>query len=128
MVDPSQISCDIPLQWKIKIEQIATARKKTSQEIAGEAIALYLGENNEIALTRIQQLEAEVFTLRQNLTQLTTTVHDLQQRLTTAASVMATSPSPMTKKNTQPLTSFSDEEIEDEPDEILYDFLESKDR
>lgn len=127
MVDQSRISCDVPSQWKIKMEEIAAARNKTSEEILSDAIALYLGEDIEITSTRIKLLEAEVSTLRQNMAQLTATVNDLQQRLTTAASIMSVSSSPL--KITAPVSETTPsfyEEMEDEPDEILYDFLESE--
>jgi hypothetical protein len=103
---------NFPQPWQEKIREIAACRNRTSEEIVHEALAQYLGEPTSTLPPRLRAVEIEV-------QQLQTIIQDLQQRLQQAATVITFPPSPQT-----PLaTSDEDDELEDEPDEILYDFL-----
>lgn len=108
------ILANFPPSWQEKIKTIAACRNQTSETIVREALAQYLGESTQ--QSRLQTVETEVQHLQR-------TVQDLQQRLQQAASVISFS-SPL------PTTSGTDEEdaLEDEPDEILYDFLPPEER
>ncbi|MBP0018383.1 MAG: hypothetical protein J7647_12645 [Cyanobacteria bacterium SBLK] len=120
------LTCQISPNWQQKIEKIAADRHKSSEEIVSEAIALYLGEASVNSSDRLLALEGEVAVLKQMLSQLNTTVTLLQQQQAIAKTDLqfktnSTPPLPFP----QPLIDSSfEEEIEDEPDEILYDFLE----
>ena len=128
MREKAVISCEIPVDWQAKIDKLATARSKSSEQIFYEAIALYLGEDIANFDNRFHSLEQEVSTLKDTITQLTVLVQDLQQKLTTAAAIINTQSiqSPPISQNPPPVPSpnFEEAELEDEPDEILYDFLE----
>ncbi len=126
MTEKATFTCQIPLAWKEKIEQIAATRNKRNEEIVQEAIAQYLGEdilNNE---NRLVALQAEVNTQQKELNQLSTTVKNLQQRLQ-AAATMISIPDPVSVVSPPKIAPVQldddDDLIEDEPDEILYDFL-----
>ena len=125
MIDNSSLSYQIPAVWQAKIERLATERNKSPEAIVDEAIALYLGESPEDSNSRLNLLEQEVATLRSTLTVLIATVKGLQQR---SLSKLPTSNFLRTDSTPQSLNSqqaqFFDEETEDEPDEILYGFLQ----
>lgn len=107
-----QLLINFPQSWQKKIEEIAARRNRTSEEVVHEALAQYLGERTSTLHHRLQAVETDIQQLR-------ATIQDLQQRLQQAATVMTfpiSSPTPST-------TSDEDEELEDEPDEVLYDFL-----
>lgn len=120
------LTCQISPNWQNKIEKIAADRNKSSEEIIAEAIALYLGEVGVNSSDRLLALEGEVAVLKQMLSQFNTTVTLLQQQ----QAISNTDPQLNTNSTLplpfpQPLVDSSlEEEIEDEPDEILYDFIE----
>lgn len=127
MPENSMVSCPIPLDWQAKIEVLATQRRKSPEEIVYEAIAHYLGENALTSDNRLSALEVEVSSLHGLVAELSSTVKDLQQGLVTAASSISVAET-KTVNPTQVLQKVDpdlDEDIEDEPDEILYDFLPS---
>ncbi|AFZ14564.1 hypothetical protein Cri9333_3754 [Crinalium epipsammum PCC 9333] len=130
MSENPQVSCQVPPDWKAKIQHLAVLRGKTPEEIIYEALGQYLGEEQSTNETRFNTLEVEVSSLNTNIASLTSTVKDLQQRLVTAASIISipetnSIPAP---KMIQNINSLYQEDLEDEPDEILYEFLDPKDR
>ena len=130
MSENTQVSCQVPFDWKAKIERLAVLRGKTPEEIIYEALGQYLGEEQSTNETRFNTLEVEVSSLNTNIASLTSTVKDLQQRLVTAASIISipeTNSIPVPKM-LQNINSMYQEDLEDEPDEILYEFLDPKDR
>lgn len=120
MVERSIVSCQIPQDWKAKIEQLAALRKQDPSQILFEALAQYLGEDVNTNDTRLNALETEVTALRASISQLEGTVKELQLR----------SPLVPTWNNSTvaSVESFADEEFLDEPDEILIDFLPPEER
>ena len=130
MSENPQVSCQVPPDWKAKIQHLAVLRGKTPEEIIYEALGQYLGEEQSSHENRFHTLEVEVSSLNTNIASLTSTVKDLQQRLATAASIISI---PETNSITAPkmllnVNSMYQEDLEDEPDEILYEFLDPKDR
>lgn len=125
MIENSSLSYQIPSGWQAKIERLAAERNMSPEAIIDEAIALYLGESPENSNSRLNLLEAEVTTLRNTLTTLMATVKGLQQRslskLPTPNFLRTDSTPP---SSTSQESQLFDEESGDEPDEILYDFLE----
>ncbi|MDJ1178488.1 hypothetical protein PJF56_06395 [Roseofilum sp. BLCC_M91] len=109
---------NISQSWKQKIAKIASDRQKTSQEVVQEAIALYLGEVAANSGDRLVALEQEVILLRQMVNQLHTTTTVMRQHQLSTPSSQQT---PVSETLFMPEI---DDDIEDEPDEILYDFLE----
>jgi hypothetical protein len=104
--------------WQEKIAQIASDRQKTSEEVVQEAIALYLGEVAVNSGDRLLALEKEVTLLKQTINQLHTLITVIrQQQLKDTSSQKIPVPETI-------LIPETDEDMEDEPDEILYNFLE----
>ncbi|NJR21297.1 MAG: hypothetical protein HC786_03490 [Richelia sp. CSU_2_1] len=120
MVERSIVSCQIPQDWKAKIEQLAALRKQDPSQILFEALAQYLGEDVNTNDTRLNALETEVTALRASISQLEGTVKELQLR----------SPLVPTWNNSTvaSVESLADEDFLDEPDEILIDFLPPEER
>ncbi|MCU0540931.1 MAG: hypothetical protein MUE44_01925 [Oscillatoriaceae cyanobacterium Prado104] len=120
MAEKSIVSCQIPQDWKAKIEHLAAQRKQESSQIIFEALAQYLGENVNTNDTRLNALEAEVTTLRAAISQLEGIVKELQVR-SPVVSIWSNSAA----ASVGPLV---DEDFIDEPDEILIDFLPPEER
>jgi predicted transcriptional regulator len=121
MTEKSIVSCQIPQDWKVKIEHLAAERKKEPSQIIYEALAQYLGEDVNRNDSRLNALEAEVTALRGSISQLELIVKELQQR-----SHLVSTWSNSSAASVQP---FTDEEfIEEEPDEISIDFLPLEER
>lgn len=112
------IKLNLNPSWQEKIAQIASDRQKTSEEVVQEAIALYLGEVAANSGDRLLALEKEVALLKQTVNQLHTliTVMRQQQLKDTSSQKTAISETVFMPE--------IDEDMDDEPDEILYDFLE----
>ena len=130
MSENPKVSCQVPPDWKAKIEGLAVLRGKTPEEIIYEALGQYLGEEQSTNENRFNNLEVEVSSLNTNIASLTSTVKDLQQRLVTAASIISIpeTNSITPQQRLSNINSLYQEDLEDEPDEILYEFLDPKDR
>ncbi|MGK7924158.1 MAG: hypothetical protein AB4290_02710 [Spirulina sp.] len=118
------VSCRVSQTWQNRIEKIATDRNTSSEEIMTEAIALYLGEASINSRDRLLALEGEVAVLKQMLSQFNNTVTLLQQQqvsrdLSTDSIPRSPVPQPFFENAIA-----ADDDVEDEPDEVLYDFLE----
>ncbi|MDB9515756.1 hypothetical protein PN466_02135 [Roseofilum reptotaenium CS-1145] len=109
---------NISSSWQEKIGKIASDRQKTSQEVVQEAIALYLGEVAANSGDRLVALEREVTLLKQTVNRLHTLVTVMRQQQLSAPSTQQT---PISETVLMPEP---DDDMDDEPDEILYDFLE----
>jgi hypothetical protein len=120
MSDVVKVHCELPLAWKLKLERLAAERKKAPAEVMTEAIAYYLGETVNTNVPRLDHLDSEVTTLRQSLQELTQRLNYVQAIALSRTSGQPTPPPPP-----------SDHEywdVDDEPDEILQDFLDPADR
>lgn len=120
MAEKSIVSCQIPQDWKAKIEHLAAQRKKESSQIIFEALAQYLGEDVNTNDTRLNALETEVTTLRASISQLEGTIEKLQLR----SPVVST----FSNSAAASVESLADGDFIDEPDEILIDFLPPEER
>ncbi|MBE9227545.1 hypothetical protein IQ264_19125 [Phormidium sp. LEGE 05292] len=116
MGEKVKVSCKIPQEWQAKIELLAKERKTQPSKIFYEALGQYLGENANTDDSRLNVLEVEVTMLKRQLAELTIVVKNRQS-----------SSLGMVEKF-QPNTDEDDDFIEDEPDEILYDFLPPEER
>ena len=127
MTETVTVNCQIPQTWKAKIQRLAAERKKELTDIIYEALAQYLGEDVEATNTRLLTLQAEVLMLQKQVAELSTTVKKVQQQLLVPTSPLSIS-NPYTHKPKEITLSEADDLIEDEPDEILYDFLPPEER
>ena len=126
MENNTVVSCEIPNHWQVKLDDLGNARGKSTSQIVYEAIALYLGEDVSTLDNRLIAMEEEVSRLNTSLEQLGSTVQNLQQKLVTAASIIGVTGTNSlgTNKVVESAPNPDEEVWDDEPDEILYDFLE----
>lgn len=124
------VNCKIPSDWKKKIKRLAAERSQSSEEIIYEAIASYLGETTSKTNSRIDTLEKEVSLLHSTIAQLSSSIKKLQQQAIAAASTNNLySTSATERQRTIAALEFDEDDgVEDEPDEILYDFLPPEER
>lgn len=118
------VSCQISSTWQDKIKKIATDRNTSQAEIIGEAIALYLGEVGANSSDRLVKLEGEVAVFKQMLSQLNVTVTRLQQQVNLGSIARSPVSQPRFENAIAKGLEEMEEDIEDEPDEVLSDFLE----
>lgn len=116
MGEKVKINCKIPQEWQAKIELLAKERKTQPSKIIYEALGRYLGENANTDDSRLNILEVEVTMLKRQVAELVILVKNRQ----------ISSLSMVTKA--QQNAEDDDDFIEDEPDEILYDFLPPEER
>lgn len=132
MIEYSRISCQVPSAWKAKLERLATERHRAPEQIFYEAIAQYLGET---AVTEAAERDpmvmfsAEIAVLRQEVSSLRAMIQSATQPFLAQADQSNSSAdiSAAPAMRSTPSSSLTDDdwdEDEDEPDEILYDFLE----
>ncbi|QIZ71848.1 hypothetical protein [Oxynema aestuarii] len=125
MTENFNLNREIPPDWHSKLEEIARLRQTSIDCIVAEAIAQYLGEDTPPHDRRLEVLENRVSQLSQNLDRLQKILSQLQLQNLSDDRDRPLPPSPTTP-TVSPPPNFSpmDEVIYDEPDEILYDFLE----
>lgn len=130
MVENVKVNCQIPQEWKQKIEHLAAERKIEINQILSEAIGQYLGEDPHNADHRLQRLEMQVSILQKDSALLALTVNHLRQQLSAATSLIDRSAAPgnLSQKLQAEQPIDLEDEIEDEPDEILYEFLDPSER
>lgn len=116
MGEKIKVGCKIPQEWLAKIELLAKERKTEPNKIIYEALGRYLGENANTDDSRLNILEVELTMLKRQVAELTILVKNRQ------LSPLGMSP------EVQPNVEDDDDFIEDEPDEILYDFLPPEER
>lgn len=113
--------CRIPLAWQLQLETIAQRSEQSVEQLIYQAIGQFLGqvENNRVepAALDTQHTLDEV---KLQLLTLTTRVTMLERSVGAQAD-MARSLTPVPANETE------EDEIEDEPDEIMVSFLESED-
>lgn len=145
-----RVGCEIPQDWKVKIDTIAAQTGRTSDQVVYEAIARYLQQqdlqqqdlqrqasgNDDLLqplVSRLESLEQEAVVAREALAQvqrLSVKLEQLERAIAFSSPAIATlsnvpiNSSPIAA---HPIDNESDE-IEDEPDEILWDFLEPEQR
>ncbi|BAQ66892.1 hypothetical protein [Geminocystis sp. NIES-3709] len=126
MNKPLTIKLDLPSEWLDKIENLAKEKQQPLDQLITDILGQYLGYNLEN--TRLDRLEKQ----HQDLTNRLETLEDkdyqlekLQYRFEIIEKLIA---SLQTQVISRPLDlinhSLMIEEVEDEPDEILTDFLQ----
>jgi hypothetical protein len=120
MVNYKKLSFYLPEEL---YQSLITYQKQQNFEAASEAVeeilAQFFHKNNEVKrYATVEQLNA----LENKVTHVNQQVAQLYQIIATSAPTEITKAVPIEDNNA--FVSLSDEELEDEPDEILYDFLE----
>ena len=114
-----KVTVKLPNTWVEQLEALSQATGRSQNELLSEAIGRYLGQDNSTVSDstvsdRLQKLEQELSDLRQ-------TVDQLVQAQAFAALARSAQPAMEPSRSNE---DSDDDEIEDEPDEILYSFLE----
>jgi predicted DNA-binding protein len=114
-----KVTVKLPNTWVEQLEALSQATGRSQNELLSEAIGRYLGQDDSTASDstvsdRLQKLEQELSDLRQ-------TVDQLVQAQAFASLARSTQPAMEPSRSSE---DSDDDEIEDEPDEILYSFLE----
>jgi hypothetical protein len=134
MAEDPLIGAFIPQDWLEEIDAICTQQGHTRSEWLASLIAEVLGKTNGhtlIALRqrvdRLEQNQEEMGALQRQIAALKQEVQSLQMQLH-SVSLQARSGQPNEPQRplVQPSESYDFPETEDEPDEILYDFLEPR--
>lgn len=121
MTDYVAVNCQIPSPWLDKLESVATIRNQSLSVVVQDAIAQYLGESNLTTNKDVEDLRVQILTLQQQFDNLKAHVEVKDKQLLTLATINQIKPQLLPHLP----TAISDEEVyEDEPDEVLYDFLE----
>ncbi|MBD3882814.1 hypothetical protein IFO70_13660 [Phormidium tenue FACHB-886] len=115
--------CRIPLAWQLQLEAIAQRSGQSVEQLIYQAIGQFLGqaEGNRVepaALDALQSLDE----VKLQLLTLTTRVAMLERSVGVQADTARVGSPISTPEDEAP-----DDEIEDEPDEIMISFLESAD-
>ena len=114
-----KVTVKLPTAWVEQLEALSQSTGRSQNELLSEAIGRYLGQDDSTASDstvsdRLQKLEQELSDLRQ-------TVDQLVQAQAFASLARSTQPAMEPSRSSE---DSDDDEIEDEPDEILYSFLE----
>ena len=114
-----KVTVKLPNTWVEQLEALSQSTGRSQNELLSEAIGRYLGQDDSSASDstvsdRLQKLEQELSDLRQ-------TVDQLVQAQAFASLARSTQPAMEPSRSSE---DSDDDEIEDEPDEILYSFLE----
>ena len=115
-----KVTVKLPIAWIEQLEALSQATGRSQNELLSEAIGRYLGQDDSTASDstvsdRLQKLEQELSDLRQ-------TVDQLVQAQAFASLARSTQPAMEPSRSSE--DSDDEDEFEDEPDEILYSFLE----
>lgn len=119
------ININLPSLWEDKIQNLALEKKQSLSELIIDIIGEYLDDN----LTDIDQLPHNYQQLHERITALEEkhyVIQRLQSRLDITEKLVASLQNNFTSRPFQSLTHslIIDDDMEDEPDEILTDFLD----
>lgn len=109
-----RVNLNLPLAWQEKLITLARSRDRDPDDLLLEAIAQYLGVPVPQQEQRLQKVETELVNLKQELQNL--------QRLFTQTPMTARSAT-TDEHRTRVEVPPDDNWVDDEPDEILTDFL-----
>jgi hypothetical protein len=120
--------CRIPLAWQLQLEAIAQRTDQSIEQLVYHAIGQYLGQIEKAVIEKpaIEPPASALNEVRQQVLALTARMTALEQ----AACPESPARSPISLPLVVPLlveenlSEVEEDDIEDEPDEILYDFLE----
>lgn len=127
MNKPLNITLDLPSEWLEKIESLAEEKQQSLTILITDIISEYLGYNSQH--NRLDRLEKQSEDLIDRLIILESKNHDienLKHRFDIMEKLIASLQSQVISRSfeTKIYPNIIQEEIEDEPDEILTDFLD----
>lgn len=121
------ITLDLPIKWKAKIDNLAQEKNQSLSNLITDIIGQYLGDNlDDINVNRLQENYQDLSKRLKVLEAKDYQIERLQNRLDIMEKLIASLQTQVISRSLDSL-SYSvsiDEEIEDEPDEILTDFLD----
>lgn len=129
----AMVGARIPKAWVEKLKALSEATGRSQTDLIVEAISRFLDEEVDTMSDRLLSVEQEIHVLHQHLTKvpdsndvamLAFRVQKLEEAIATVPAALQTRSSGLSTLPTVSLSELSYEDIEDEPDEILYDFLE----
>jgi hypothetical protein len=127
MNKPLNITLDLPSLWLEKIEQLAQEKQQPLTDFITDIIGQYLGDNlHNNRLDRLEKQDQDLITRLTILESKNYDIENLKHRFEIMEKLVA---SLQTQVISRPLDRIQHsimlhEEIEDEPDEILTDFLD----
>lgn len=120
------ITLDLPIKWKSKIDDLAREKNESLSNLITDIIGQYLGYNlDDINVNRLQENYQDLSQRLKVLEGKDYQIERLQNRLNIMEKLIASLQTQVISRSLDGL-SYSvsiEEEIEDEPDEILTDFL-----
>ncbi len=128
-----ELHLSVPAEWVAQLDAIAAASQRPRDEVCREAIARYLAASDRDQLSRdeVIRLESELAALRQQLGRLDAVETALARLTRRQDSLERATDEPQKVRPAEPVSSASTAEddaedwglFDDEPDEILADFL-----
>jgi tetrahydromethanopterin S-methyltransferase subunit G len=121
------ITLDLPLEWKEKIENLVIEKQLSLSELITDLIGQFLGYDlDDINISRLQENYQELNQRLNILEEKDYQIEKLQNRLDMMEKLVASLQSQVISRPLDRLghSLMIDHEIEDEPDEILTDFLD----
>ncbi|MGB0562280.1 MAG: hypothetical protein ACPGVO_10800 [Spirulinaceae cyanobacterium] len=132
MPDIATVQVSMPIAWLSQLQQLAQQRDRATSDLLQEAIAQYLGVPLPQREERLHQLEAEMVAIKRQLAGLNRQLSQGQQPTTVRAEILEVSgdrpAAPENWVDNGPNDEPDHYETDDEPDEILYDFLPPEER
>jgi uncharacterized protein YydD (DUF2326 family) len=121
------ITLDLPIKWKAKIDNLAQEKNESLSNLITDIIGQYLGDNlDDINVNRLQENYQDLSKRLKVLEAKDYQIERLQNRLDIMEKLIASLQNQVISRSLDSL-SYSvsiEEEIEDEPDEILTAFLD----
>ncbi|ACK69337.1 CopG domain protein DNA-binding domain protein [Gloeothece citriformis PCC 7424] len=130
------LGATVPQEWIDKFEQLAKQTNRPVSDLVREALAQYIGidENSSRIISQLEQFKEDLQLLRQRVTETElykTQIRDLLLRLAVVeqslskgqTSVMSPNVNLFSQAKLKEETENYEDDIEDEPDEILTDFI-----
>jgi hypothetical protein len=121
------ITLDLPIKWKAKIDNLAREKNESLSNLITDIIGQYLGDNlDDINVNRLQENYQDLSKRLKVLEAKDYQIERLQNRLDIMEKLIASLQTQVISRSLDSL-SYSvsiEEEIEDEPDEILTAFLD----
>jgi predicted transcriptional regulator len=124
------LSTKVPRSWGNKLEELAEQTGRSPTDLLREALAQYLGVEDEktAEMDRLRAIETELAGLNQKVTELEPYKTQMTVILTKLAIIeraIASNqyPGNITQTFAVEMQAIADDDLDDEPDEILIDFL-----
>jgi predicted transcriptional regulator len=127
------LSTKVPRSWGNKLEELAEQTGRSPTDLLREALAQYLGVEDQKSadIDRLGAIEAELAALNQKVAELEpykTQMVAILTRLVVVERAVANNQHPgnITQTFSVEMQAIADDDIDDEPDEILIDFLPNR--